>query len=429
MSSSLFGLSIAALVSFAMWWLIPGSEIDHLWFSFTTSHLSESETACIVRGSGTQQEPYLRTAPSGKTPEPLDHLPTEILITDDPDQIFQSSPPSPIDFAVILKNLQRMGRESIAIGTPLFWDNPDNIASMALERQLEVFPSLITSSPLSRSPKETAIPPTFQRASIPLSAIKGNTSLLPRVNHIPIPNLILGSKNALAGFTILESEPFETEAHEDTPYLMAQWGDRVVFSFQLLVALEHLGITLDAIDIELGQSIKLGTGDHRIPIDEFGRFLLTSSSSESFEAATLTADSLINAPDDALSGIQFAPIVIRDSQPTSDERFARFSNHLATHITMLATPTNHSAGRMFTRLQKGVEILLLSALLFAITAMLEFLSAKTSRLALVALLASTFILHLTLISTIGIVLPSIPAFTAILISIFLTFRRSSPAAA
>lgn len=425
MSSNLFGPLIAALSSFAVWWLIPGSAIDRAWFSLSTlplsatSALSGSDPGLAIGGSGTHEAPYqLKTYSQQKT-EIADQTPTEILITDDPDQIFQSSPPSPIDFAVILKNLQRMDRQSIAIAMPLFWNDPDTIATVALERQLEAFPSIITSSPLSRSPKDSLIPPAFQRASIPLSAIRGNSSLLPAVNHIPVPDIILGRHKALAGFSILESEPLQ-----EAPRLMARWGDRVVFSFQLLAALEHLKISPDELDIVLGESIKLGTRNHRIPIDEFGRLRLKHPLDQRFETTSLTAESLINAPDDALSGIHFNPIVIRDQQPTIDERSARFSNQLARHIAIIASPGGPSTTQVFTRLQKGVELLLLSALLFAITAMLEALSKNKSRLTLGALAAFILILHFSLISTTGTVLPTLPAITAILISLSLTFRKS-----
>lgn len=415
MSPRFSGFLLSALASFFVWWLVPGSAIDRAWFWLSTFPIPNA----ILQnsGDGTRGNPYQLKITSEKAPKFKGGIPTEILITDDPDQIFQSSPPSPVDFAVILNNIQRMGRDSVAIGIPLYWNNPEVIATVALERQLEGIPNLITAAPLSRSPEETAIPSAFLRASIPASKVRGNVALLPKVNRIPVPNIMLGKQKSFAGFTVLESE--ETGNH---PYLMARWGDRIVFSFQLLAALEHLSLNPNSIDILLGQAIKLGPGNHSIPIDEFGRLKFQNSTASRYKINTLAAETLINTPNDRLNKNRFDPVLIRDSQVTNDKFHAQFSKNLAINIALLADPKGNPVIQSFRRFPEGVELLFLAALLMVLTSIMEFCPNKDPRLLFGFIAGSLLILHFIFLFTTNTALPTLPALAATIIAT-VSYRR------
>jgi hypothetical protein len=405
----LSSLLLAAFAAFAVWWLVPGSAIDRAWFAFSTFAIPDATVASA--GNGTWGNPYRLKVENIKLSDSGGEGPTEILITEDPDLIFQSTPPSPVDFAIILKNLRRMNRDSIAIATPLFWSGPETIANVALERQLGEVPKLVTSAPLSRGPQDSALPPAFRRASIPVSKVRGDTELLPKVNRIPVPSIMLGEKKALAGFTILESE----EAGEH-PYLMAMWGDRIVFSFHLLAALEHLGITPDSIDIHLGEAIRIGLEGHRIAIDRFGRLksMPPPSTRSSFE---ISAESLINADPDLLSSNSFKPIVIRDGVPSSEPALTNFSDSLGEMIAFLSGSNKTFSVKRFPRLSSEVEILFLAALLSLIFAIQNHFSGHTSRFTLLSLCLFLIVLHFILVNLTETWPPTLPALAAIITTI------------
>ena len=72
----------------------------------------------------------------------------EIQITNDPERIFESSPPSPLDYAVILQQLHDTGYKNLVIGVPLAWDELANNAEedfdlslAALNNKLSLFGS------------------------------------------------------------------------------------------------------------------------------------------------------------------------------------------------------------------------------------------------------------------------------------------------
>ena len=53
---------------------------------------------------------------------PKNSLPFQtITITDDPDQIFESCPPTPLDYAVILQKLHQRGYRRVVVTTRMTW--------------------------------------------------------------------------------------------------------------------------------------------------------------------------------------------------------------------------------------------------------------------------------------------------------------------
>ncbi|MFN7343064.1 MAG: hypothetical protein ACK5TA_06995, partial [bacterium] len=131
----------ASIVGGLACWLTPGTAVERYAFLFTT--IPFTGTQSTIDGNGSPEKPYAH-----KTSKQLDFKkisqPIDITITDDPNQIFQSSPPSPVDYAIILKNLTRLHQDSIAIGTPLTWTETEAIPLATLDQQLDTIPNLIT---------------------------------------------------------------------------------------------------------------------------------------------------------------------------------------------------------------------------------------------------------------------------------------------
>ncbi len=406
-------LILCAASALIMWALLPGTFIDRGLFSLTARTFANPPF--FLTGNGSHDSAYKLSILKRQATTPADTLP-DIAITDDPDRVFQTSPPSPVDFAIILKNLRRLGRESVAIGMPLAWPEPDVISLMALDQQLDALPSVVTAAPLSRGAIPSPLPPAFRRASIAVSEIHGNGRDLPLVNRISMPDILLGNTTSLAGFTALESEPDGA-----LPHLLARWDDRVVFSFPLLAALADHKVSPAMIEIRLGEYISLGTDGPFIPIDEFGRLAFAPPSSKS--SSSIPAEALIDAPDDFLTARRAGTVLIRNGMSAADVSSLRFSAALVPTVSLLADPSGTSTSRAFKRIPRLAELLLIASLICLLHGLENF--PKTSdRRALVVLAGVFIILHFILIPGTGTWLPTLPALAAILTAIPLTARRN-----
>ena len=398
MLSRLYVLIPCAVAAFLAWIFIPGTAIDRALFSLTAR--SFANPPFFITGNGSQTRPHtLRTLKSsyGEIPE---KLPTVVSLGDDPDGFFQSSPPSPVDFAIILKNFGRLGETGPAIGIPLAWQETDIISLTALDLQLDALPSVITTAPLTRNPIPSTMPPAFRRASVPLSQVTGDTTSLPIINHIPIPNIVLGNKTSFAGFAFLESEP-----PVDTPHLLARWDDSIVFSFSLLSAMRHFQVPPTAIDIRLGEYIALSKNGPYIPIDKYGR--LAFSPEPIKESSSIQAPALIDAPADLLSKNPLPPTILRNDLSSADQQTRQFSKSLVGTIASLTNPSFTSASQTFPRLHTSIELSLLGSLVLVLTALTQHPFTKKPLTFLIAVCAIAAI-HFILVPLTNTCIPTLP---------------------
>lgn len=407
----------SSIVGCAACWLIPGSSFERYAFLFTTIPFADSQS--VIDGDGSIEYPYAH-----KTSKQVDfkkiNQPLDITITDDPNQIFQSSPPSPVDFAIILKNLTRLKQDSIAIGIPLTWANPEAIPLAALEQQLETIPHLITSAPLSRGSVPSPVPPAFRRASLELSQIHGNTALVPVVNRIPIPGVLLGNEKSLAGFTSLESELDQNHLP-----LIAIWDNRVVLSFHLLAALNHLQVSPESIEIHLGRHIYLGKNSYYIPIDNYGRLSLFPEAFKSVKTQPLPAEELLDTPEQTFPKESFKPIVIRNTHSAQDLPSIDFSNNLIRTLTLLSNPSNGFSIRYYANLTKDVALLFMAALLCLIFGIQNFCYGRDARGPLITLTAAILVMHFLIVHFTATWIPTLPALLTLAITIFFTRRKTN----
>ncbi len=271
----------------------------------------------FISGEGTRNIPFVLHSQPANSKTAFEKRPTVISISDDPEGFFQDSPPSPIDHAVILKNIERVGIRSAAIALPLSWEDPDPIALVALEQSLGSIRRVITSAALTRVAAPLPIPSSFRRASLPIAKVMGDVSQIPSVNHPTLPDMILGSKSSLSGFTILENQPFSPDS---PPQLIARWGERIVFSLPLLFAIDHLQVDLPSIKIVSASHIALTNDGPYIPIDRYGRLAFKVSKVPA--PKILSAATLIDAAPDLFIEKTLNPILIRDdlsgSEPSSE---------------------------------------------------------------------------------------------------------------
>jgi hypothetical protein len=193
---------------------------------------------------------------------------------DDPEHYFSASPPAAVDYAVVLDNLRRSNLAAVMISSNLAWSDADEYAVAALTKSAAQFPRVIFSAGLARLPQPADIPEAMLRASLPVAALRGDTSALPVVNRLAIDKTVMDGGSAWAGFSFIEGV---MPSAEQMP-LMARWGDRVVFSSVILLQLAERGLTMDGLDIEVGKNIRIA--DSMYPIDEFGQIKMSVRSAK-----------------------------------------------------------------------------------------------------------------------------------------------------
>jgi len=379
---------------------------------------SSANPPFIIAGNGSQSQPWsLRVLAPHRKADPKE-VPAIVSLGDDPQGIFQSSPPSPVDIAVVLKNTRRLGADKAAISAVLAWDEPDVIALSALDGELAAFSSLVTTAPVSRSATANPLPPTFRRASIPLDQIGGDTSAIPSINRVSLPGVILGGDSALSGFSMIEQD-----ISTSTP-LIARWDDRAVFAFPLIAVLAAKGIPLESLEIQLGNFIKLGPSGPVIPIDAFGRLAVTPGSVE--ETVRVAADAVIDS-DQPLPRNDSGFVLLRDDQSSAEETTRAFSKKVAPLIAAISSGAGMTPEQTFRRLGERWDLGILGGIVF-ILSLLTTATRFGRHIGFGIVAAVTVIAHFTLAGFASIWLPTLPILGAILaafIPCFIFFREKS----
>lgn len=348
-------ISAAAL---AVWVVAPGTGVDRA--AFTTVAGSFVNPPLFVTGQGTRADPWKLRAFSAKSKLDRRNAPVIVALENDPEGFFQSSPPAPIDLAVIFTNFYRLGAKKAATAAVLAWETPDPIGLAALEKSLARFDSLVMAAPLSRGAVASSMPPAFRRASIPLAAVQGNTSSLPVVNRVPIPGVILGGENTLAGFSVLEAE-----AGGGFSPLLARWEDRVILGFPLLAVLQRLDLPPAGVEVRLGQYLKLGTNGPIVPIDDYGRLATPPKPISGY--AEISAEALVDGGDDLFPKQAPDPVILRDDRSAAEPATRTFSRNLSGVIAAIASDEGLAEVREYRRLAPVWEIEFMAVFVVVLT--------------------------------------------------------------
>lgn len=191
-----------------------------------------------------------------------------IHITDDPDRIFEHSPPSALDYAVILESLRNRGYDDVILTTRMTWDKHPGLEAEGLGSRLALFARSAIPLPVTRAATDQTPPAPLQRALIPLSQVSGNHLLIPMVNQVPLPTHTDGGPHTLAGFSLIESAP----ASKGNIPLLAHWkGHGLIPSIDLLAVMTAHKVSPGELGIDCGKHIRLGAHGPVIPIDDYGQ--------------------------------------------------------------------------------------------------------------------------------------------------------------
>jgi hypothetical protein len=260
-AAAILGVGLFALGGVSM---IPSlRDLEREMVKAISLHLDPAESA--FSGNGSQEKPWRRwKAKPAVVPEPVRLL----SIDDDPERWYASSPPSPVDCALIFARLRETGHTTVGCGYLMAWEEAEPLAVLALRKQLDRLDAAVLGLPLARGATAEPLPAAFLRLSMDAEEIDGDSSPLPQVNRVAVPDAELGGERTLAGFTLLENEP---DAGDGRRHLLARWGDRIIFALPLATEIAALKVDPAEIRILAGKEIRLGIGGPVIPIDEFGR--------------------------------------------------------------------------------------------------------------------------------------------------------------
>ncbi len=351
---------LAALAGLACWQWAARSGLERVVFSGVMRGFANPPF--FLSGTGTAAAPWALRTLAVKPRMDSRKAPVVVSIGDDPGRVFQSSPPSPVDLAVVLQNLQRLGGKQAALAAVLAWAEPDPVSLKGLELVLNNFQMVVQAAPLSRGTVRQPLPPALRRASLALDSIQGDTSRLPLVNRLAVADVIFGGDRALAGFSSLD----DAEAGAQRVPLLARWEEeeRVVLAFPLLAVLARYDLPVAGIRVKLGEFLQLGPAGPVVPIDRDGRMSLPPKPLAS--RADVSAEALIIGTPDIFPA---APglIVLRDDQATAPRATREFSANLASAIASIGSDAGLGPACTYRRLSAAWELSLLLAVVLLLT--------------------------------------------------------------
>jgi len=310
---------------------------------------------------------------------PEQSLPFQVIdITDDPHRIFETSPPSPLDYAVILQHLLDQGCRSVVITTRMAWDTPkkrDNslstdswdesfdeakLSPQALSYKLAQFDRAVIGLPVTRGAVAHTLPQTLQRSLITRQQIHGNDKLIPKINQASLPTSIEGGPNTLAGFSVIESAPSDPKRIQ----LLAHWisdtspqDDGFIPSLALLTIMSAHGIAPSELQVQCGQHIRLGQTGPIIPIDEYGQTPRTESLSTTAALSSgIPADQLITSKSIQLNN---KLCLIRATGEKSSRTNLLKTEHLSQLVTLSQTLPTLGDPVIYQKLNFGFECLII----------------------------------------------------------------------
>lgn len=188
---------------------------------------------------------------------------------------FAALPLAPQDVAVLLNKIRQAGISTLGLSSPLTWDNePGAMAREMLCQVISQVPHAAVGLRGRTAAQADFTPLVLRDTAIPPENVQGDTTGLPVANR-PLPNGLTETPDALSVTWApdwLQDEPLTQRPsslpHTSFPLLML-WNGEVIPTLPLRLAMMHLGLKPEQIQVRLGQDIRLGS--RTLPLDEHGR--------------------------------------------------------------------------------------------------------------------------------------------------------------
>jgi hypothetical protein len=343
---------------------IPQLEsMDRRLLSFLLKTSGAQEGKVRIVGTGDFDDPRAMRGMPTAVSDAQAAVPQFLAFGDDPEQIFQSSPPSPTDLAVVLDDLYEIGHRKLAVATPMAWENPGEVEAAVLNHELGRFAPAIVGVPLVRGLTAVPLLPAFERASVPVERVEGGVRRLPIVNQLAVPNPQFGGESTWAAFTRLENEEDPEFSEGAVPVrvpMLARWGDRVVLALPLAVTMARFDVKAEDLRIAPGRNIRLGEFGPVIPIDEFGRVRVVSGVAK--RVVVVPAEETVRPPGEAAPASLKPgklPIILRDERKEAPPAEKSYSLHLADVFVALDHAPRSNLLQPLPRPHVAVEILIM----------------------------------------------------------------------
>jgi hypothetical protein len=421
------------------------SLFTHYGFAPVPAWANHINATCVqaIYASSSQLSDYspdtktITIRPLRSHPEKSQHF-QEITITDDLNRIFEATPPTPLDYAVILQKLYDQGYRSVVLTTRMTWDkeptaNPNSLTTDSLDIQgsrlseqalsfkLAQFDRAVIAVPVTRGPTQQTLPPALKRALIPFDQVHGSHTLIPTVNQVPLPTSITGGDTTLAGFHRIESTPAAPSAHPPIP-LLAHWKNKgLIPSIELLTIMSAHHISPAELTVTCGKHIQLGKTGPIIPIDDYGQTtppfkkaqqLLTPIHAE-------TAISATNTPSRPANDVTQTICLLHATGEKTSSTNLLTPDQLAHLFALCETVTTPGDPTHYRKLPIGFELILIF-IIAIIASRFATLPSNYRNLAFTLSLPSLIILLIALMETnqqwFSLIPPIITVLTAYLIT-------------
>lgn len=259
-----------------------------------------------------------------------------ITVTDDEEHIFESSPPSPLDYAVMMDHILKRGSKSISLTTQMAWDDEPGMQAQTLSNQLEKFPRAVFAVPVKRGATAATPPPSLARSLVKHEQWKSSYRQLPVINQVALPAHIDGGAHTLAGFNLIESEDQETGRLQ----LFANWQEHGLLpSIDLLILMNFHGVSPKDLIVTRDSVLRLGENGPVIPMDRYGRARSNTTADEGAEMKGIPASDFISQPEnrsaDSADGKNVHWVVHADSDGKRVARTSLLDNKRISTITRL----------------------------------------------------------------------------------------------
>lgn len=211
-----------------------------------------------------------------------------VNIDEDSEYLLETIPPPPNYWFLLLNNVRQAGCPVAAIEYPLSWElTGDDVHQRSLfatiDRALANFELAVLTVDLQRLRNQShPIPEYLRRSAIPTKNVHGEIGGLVRVNRVFAPPSTTLAPNQRFSFRIQESV-------EDVDPLFVRWGDYLIPSFPLAIAMAQNKVPPDQLKITIGKHIRLGEAGPLIPIDDIGQLSNSVKAIESMKYSGLPA--------------------------------------------------------------------------------------------------------------------------------------------